>query len=91
MGKIDGNRGYVAMAVTDNASQTPTALQADSTTGRLLIEIAQIVTTTSPVLSGKQIDGNSTHVSTAVDATNDVETPLIADNRNDYLFIDITT
>jgi len=90
MGKIDGNRGYVAMAITDDVNQTPTALQVDSSTGRLLIEIAGIVTTSTPSLSGNQIDGNSEHVPTAVtDDANLVETPLIVDNRNDYLFIDL--
>jgi len=90
MAKIDGNRGYVSMAITDDVNETPTALQVDSTTGRLLIEIAEIVTTSTPTLTCKPVDGNSEYVSTAVtDDANLDEVPLMVDNRNNYLFIDI--
>ena len=76
------------MAINDS-TLAPTPLEADST-DRLLIDIVKIVTTTSPTVSGSQIDGNAEHVSLAVtDNANLTETPLIADNRNNYLYIDL--
>ena len=88
MNKIDENHDYVAMAVTDDASLTPSPLRVDPVTGRLEIVIYNLVgiPVANTVLP---TDENHQGVSEAV--TDDVNAnirPLQTDT-NGYLLIDL--
>lgn len=82
--KIDNNRENTTIVTDTNGN--PANLLVDPTTGRLLIDIA-IVEDSTPVLNSSKIDGNYEETSLADNGTDPV--PLLIDNRNGYLFVDV--
>jgi hypothetical protein len=87
MSKTDENNEYVSLATADNAGQTPQALRVDPVTDRLLVEV-YFLPEVSRTLNGSNIDENNKTVDEVVD-DNGVIRPLLIDNRNGYLLIDL--
>lgn len=88
--KRDENFITVAMAITDDANKTTMPLLVDPATGRLLIEIDGQETdgTSAPAMVGRDENWRETSCAVTDDATKSVS-PLIVDNRNNYLYIDL--
>lgn len=88
MARVDQNSGYVAMAVTDNAALTPTALLVSPVTGRMECVIAATPGAALPA-TRIRIDENSFEGITAVtDDANATIVPLLCDS-NGYLLCDV--
>lgn len=87
MSKVDENREYITLATADNAGQAPQALRVDPVTDRLLVEI-HFLAEASRTLNSSDIDENNKTVDEVVD-DNGVIRPLLIDNRNGYLLIDL--
>ena len=87
MSRIDANSGYAAMAVTDDASLTPTPLLVDPVTGRL--EITIYISSAAAYGGVIKLDENSEEVATAVtDDASATVSPLLTDT-NGYLWADV--
>lgn len=78
-----------AALVWDSSNSTTAPIKVDPSTGRLLIDIT-IVSSTTPVLNGVKRDDNfvTTCAGTADNAGASVM-PLLIDSRNGYLWMDI--
>lgn len=89
--KRDENRVTVGGGVTDDSNKTVEPLRTDPVTGRLLIEIYGVTSTTPSTLKTVAYkDGNYANTGIAVtDDANSTVTPLIIDSRNNYLFVDL--
>ena len=89
MSNFDDNFIPIASAAADDAGLAPTKLLVDPATGRLLITIAIVGTSTS-VLNAAEVDENGIWPAMAVtdDASEDVK-PFQVDNRNGFLYCDI--
>lgn len=86
---IDDNRGEVAMAVTDDAAAILTALRVSPVNSRLLIEVAYVATTTPATLTMKTDDNKEGVAMIVTDDADETPTPLIIDNRNGLLWVDL--
>jgi len=85
--KRDNNSIPTSLAVDTDGNTEP--LRVDPATGRLLIEVAVVSSTDPATPSGKR-DNNQIPVSYAItDDASATPTPLIIDNRNGYLFVDL--
>jgi len=83
--KRDENYEPTALAVDTNGNTEP--LRVDPVTGRLLIEIYIVSSTTPATLAGKR---DENRIPSGLAVTDDgTPTPLIIDNRNGYLFVDL--
>jgi len=78
---IDANRSYVGLA--DNGT-IATPIKVDATSGRLLVDIVGIVSSTPHTTS--KIDENRTGASTVFDGT--IQRPLLVDSSGN-LIIDL--
>ncbi len=87
MASIDENYGDVAIAATNESTSVAAPLLVDASTGRLLIAIT-VVSSTSPTLNGQAIDENRSKTA-MVDNSSDI-VPLLIDNRNGYLWMDVS-
>jgi len=85
--KIDKNKGKTAIAV-DTGGDIENLL-VDPTTGRLLVTIDIVSSTTPSANARTRIDENKEWTSQATDGNGDPQ-PLLIDNRNDSLWIDMT-
>jgi hypothetical protein len=83
MSKIDNNNKYVGLAFNGTITAP---LKVDSVTGRLLIDVVSVASTT-PEDNFKEVDENSNNVSLASDGTNVKN--LLIDSRNGYLWLDL--
>ncbi len=88
MSLIDDNREYVSMAVTDNASATPTPIKIDPITGRLEVMV-YAYTSTPTANTSIPTDSNRLGVAEAVTSTTGEIRPLLTDT-NGYLLVDLT-
>lgn len=87
--KRDQNKVPTLLAVDTNGDTQP--MRVDPSTSRLLIEIVAVTDSTPSTLAVKR-DENRVHVGCAVtDDGSATVTPLIVDNRNGYLFVDLVT
>jgi len=82
--KRDDNYNPSALAADTDGNPAP--LKIDPTTGRLLIEFSA-VSESSPIQNSAKRDENRESVAQVWDGTN--IKPLLMDNRNGYLFVDI--
>ena len=83
--KIDNNRTKTAIIVDTNGNIAD--LVVDPVTGRLLIEITVVATSTPALLKNAKIDENREKTVLGYDGTNPQS--LIIDNRNGLLYCDV--
>ena len=86
MGKIDDNREYVGLVYDESDIQV---LKVDPVTGRLLIDIETVTSTTPSANARAKIDENQESISEVVDDNGEIR-PLLIDNRNGKLFVEFT-
>ena len=88
--KRDENFIAVALGVSDTDGTTTLPLSVDPVTGRLLIEINGQLTdgNTVPLMVGRDENWRET-ASAVTDDADETVSPLIVDNRNNYLYIDL--
>ena len=85
---IDDNFVKTALAADTGTGTEP--LRVDPSTSRLLIT-AEVTSSTTPAALSHKRDNNFVPVDYAVtDDANETLTPLIIDNRSDYLFVDLS-
>lgn len=88
MSKIDDNRDYVAMAVTDDVNLTPTPLKIDPVTNRLEIVVTPYSGTPVANTALPTDDNNSGVAEAVTDDANGNIRPLTT--HNGLLLIDLT-
>lgn len=88
--KRDENYVTVAMGISDTDGATTLPLSVDPVTGRLLIDIDGQLTDglIMPAMVGRDENWRET-ASAVTDDADETVSPLIVDNRNNYLYIDL--
>ena len=87
--KIEDN--FIRTALASDGVSSTEPLRVDPVTSRLLIDV-EVTTSTIPAALNGKIDDNYTRTAFAVtDDVAETQTPLIIDNRNGYIFIDVLT
>jgi len=91
MGKAERDNNRVTTElVWDDMNLTPEALQVAVASGRVLLDVAAVASTT-PSDVHPTMDSNNVPVACVVtDDSSATPTPLLIDSRNDRLFIDLT-
>ncbi len=89
MSKIDDNREYVALAVTDDANKTPTPIITDHVTERIMVDIALVGSLPATASPRIPTDDNYQPVALAVtDDANKTPKPILCD-ANGLLIVDL--
>lgn len=88
----DANHIVVAKAITDDANETVTPLIMDAATDRLLIEVTPVSDDSGVTPTASILKRDANHVTVLGGITDDgseIVYPLIIDNRNGLLYVDL--
>lgn len=87
MGDAKRDNNYVPTALVVDETGAVQNLEIDTSSGRLLIDVTLVATTTPTLPTDAVRDENN--IPTIMGDDSGTATPLIIDNRNGYLFLDV--